>query len=299
MLVLALARGPAIAFAVALLITALPRRGHVNARRVSTLFLVGLLAAVALYASKGLWLARLDAPTTAGFDRPATWVAGLRLVQNHPLVGVGSTHAVQVITSSSEYSQTQFGDTGDLPHNAWLYAAAANGALYGIVLVVLTVLFVVELAHCKGPPETRYLKAGLAGLALVFFENNLFNHPEVMLVVLLAAAIIATASDPPPDGPADAAVGVGHPTGWSTASGQPLLGPRVPSTVRRDDCVSCLARRRDEMRQGGKHGPLNPAWVRRAICERTLALKREGAVATTHSTGHVPHTSQRRAANSG
>jgi O-antigen ligase/polysaccharide polymerase Wzy-like membrane protein len=229
MLVLALARGPAIAFAVALLITALPRRGQVNARRVSTLLLVALLAAIALYASKGLWLARLDAPSTGGFDRPATWVAGLRLVRNHPLVGVGSTHAVQVITSSSEYSQTQFGDTGDLPHNAWLYAAAANGALYGIVLVVLTVLFVVELVHCKGPPETRYLKAGLVGLALVFFENNLFNHPEIMLVVLLAAAIIAASVDPRPDRPADAAFGLGHTAGWATATGATTTRPGSPA----------------------------------------------------------------------
>ena len=195
MLVLALARGPAIAFGVALLITALPARGQINARRVSTLLLVAVLAAVALYASKGLWLARLDAPTTAGFDRPATWVAGLRIVRNHPLVGVGSTHAVQVITSSSAYSQTQFGQNGDLPHNAWLYAAAANGATYGIILVVLTISFVLELARSKTLPETRYLKAGLVGLALVFFENNLFNHPEIMLVVLLAASIVATSGD--------------------------------------------------------------------------------------------------------
>jgi O-antigen ligase len=201
MLVLSLARGPAIAFAVALVITAVPGRAQLSAKRLSTFFIVVMLAGIALYASKGLWLARLDAPTTAGFDRPATWVAGLRLIHDHPLIGVGSTHVVTVVGSSSRYSQTQFGRNNDLPHNAWLYAAAANGALYGVVLLLASVLFAVELARCKGPPDVRYLKAGLLGLALVFFTNNLFNHPEIMLVVLLAGAAIATSPDPVPARP--------------------------------------------------------------------------------------------------
>lgn len=195
-LVLSLARGPAIAFAVALAVTALPGRAKLSAKRLSTFFFVVVLAAVALYASKGLWLARLNAPSTAQFDRPATWVAGLRLVHDHPLVGVGSTHVVAVVGSSPKYSQTQFGQNHELPHDAWLYATAANGALYGIVLLIASVLFAVELARCKGPPDVRYLKAGLLGLALVFFTNNLFNHPEVMLVVLLAGVAIAVAADP-------------------------------------------------------------------------------------------------------
>lgn len=196
MLVLSLARGPAIAFAVALMATALPGRAQLNAKRLSTLCFVLLLAAVALYASKGLWLARLNAPSTAQFDRPATWIAGLRLVHDHPLVGVGSTHVISVVGSSSKYSQTQFGQNHELPHNAWLYATAANGALYGLILLLASGLFAVEIARCKGPPDAHYLKAGLLGLALVFFTNNLFNHPEIMLVVLLAGVAIATAVDP-------------------------------------------------------------------------------------------------------
>lgn len=117
-------------------------------------------------------------------------------MHDHPLVGVGSTHVVAVVGSSPKYSQTQFGQNHELPHDAWLYATAANGALYGIVLLIASVLFAVELARCKGPPDVRYLKAGLLGLALVFFTNNLFNHPEVMLVVLLAGVAIAVAADP-------------------------------------------------------------------------------------------------------
>jgi O-antigen ligase len=195
-LVLSLARGPAIAFAVALVATALPGRAQLNAKRLSTLCFVLLLAAVALYASKGLWLARLNAPSTAQFDRPATWIAGLRLVHDHPLVGVGSTHVISVVGSSSKYSQTQFGQNHELPHNAWLYATAANGALYGLILLIASGLFAVEVARRKGPPDAHYLKAGLLGLALVFFTNNLFNHPEIMLVVLLAGVAIATAVDP-------------------------------------------------------------------------------------------------------
>lgn len=39
-------------------------------------------------------------------------------------------------------------------------------------------------------PGTHYLTAGMLGLLLVFFTNNLFNHPEIMLYVLLAAVLV-------------------------------------------------------------------------------------------------------------
>src|ERR1700733_3874968 len=89
-LFVSLTRGPLIAFGVALLLLVLPKRGELTQKRLANLAGLALLAAVGLYATKGLWLARLDAPTTGGFDRPATWITGLGLVANHPFVGGGS-----------------------------------------------------------------------------------------------------------------------------------------------------------------------------------------------------------------
>ena len=195
-LVLSLARGPAIAFVVALAVTALPGSAKLSAKRLSTFFFVVVLAAVALYASKGLWLARLNAPSTAQFDRPATWVAGLRLVHDHPLVGVGSTHVVAVVGSSPKYSQTQFGQNHGYRTMRGCTRRQQTARCTGSCCCWRACCSRSSSHGARARPDVRYLKAGLLGLALVFFTNNLFNHPEVMLVVLLAGVAIATAADP-------------------------------------------------------------------------------------------------------
>lgn len=208
-LFVSLSRGPLIAFGVALLLLVLPKRGELTQKRIANLAGLALLAAVGLYATKGLWLARLDAPTTGGFDRPATWITGLRLIANHPLVGVGSTHLLALINSSTEYTLTPYGANGQLPHDSWLYLTAANGIFYGVLLVIISVVFARAVFVGRNQlPGTQYLTAGLLGLLLVFFTNNLFNHPEIMLYVLLAAvlvtarpsAIVAAVDDMQPTG---------------------------------------------------------------------------------------------------
>ena len=64
-LFVSLTRGPLIAFGVALLLLVLPKRGELTQKRLANLSGLALLAAVGLYATKGLWLARLDAQRPA------------------------------------------------------------------------------------------------------------------------------------------------------------------------------------------------------------------------------------------
>ena len=115
----------------------------------------------------------------------------MRLIANHPLVGVGSTHLLTLINSSTEYTLTPYGANGRLPHDSWLYLTAANGIFYGVLLVIISVAFGRAVFIGRNQlPGTHYLTAGMLGLLLVFFTNNLFNHPEIMLYVLLAAVLV-------------------------------------------------------------------------------------------------------------
>ena len=186
MMFLSLARGPVIAFGVALGLLALRGGDQRSQRQLSRGFSLVALTGFVAYLTKDLWLARLSAPTTAGFDRPATWIAGFRIVRAHPVFGVGPSHIVALVQSSTQYGYTEFGTNAAVPHNSWLFAAAANGLPYAGLLVLATVAFVIGI-HRAREPSGRFLRAGLIGLLLISFENNLFNHPETMLFVLLAA----------------------------------------------------------------------------------------------------------------
>src|SRR5262249_47354563 len=160
MMFLSLSRGPVIAFAIALGLLALPTGRRGSQRQLATALFVIALAGLGLYLTKGLWLARLTAPTTAGVHPPAAWVAGLRLVNAHPIFGVGVAHIVNLVQSSSQYAFTQFGANGAVPHDSWLFAAAANGLPYAAVLVAATVVFI-DGVHRAADPSGRLLRVGL------------------------------------------------------------------------------------------------------------------------------------------
>jgi O-Antigen ligase len=189
-----LSRGSVIALAVglAILVISRPPKSPHRKRGAGVILLV-VLAAMSIYLTHGLWEKRLGASTTAGFDRPATWVGGLRLAEDHPAVGVGAAHLVEVISSSSRYSDTNFGVNGAVPHNSWLFVTAANGVAYGVLLAILAIMLALAVARRTRRADDRYLLAGLTAVGLVFFVNNLFDHPEIMLYVVLAASVLTTA----------------------------------------------------------------------------------------------------------
>jgi O-antigen ligase len=192
-----LSRGSVIALAVGMAILVISRPPKsLHRKRGAGVILLVVLAATSIYMTHGLWEKRLGASTTAGFDRPATWVGGLRLAEDHPAVGVGGTHIVEVISSSSRYSDTNFGVNGAVPHNSWLFVTAANGVAYGVLLVILAVVLALAVARRTRRADDRYLLAGLTAVGLVFLVNNLFDHPEIMLYVVLATSVLATAGRP-------------------------------------------------------------------------------------------------------
>lgn len=161
-------------------------------RRLLQVVGVALVMGLSLYAMQGLWQARLNSPSTASFDRSASWISGARIVADNPLVGVGPRHVAEVVASRPRYSSTSYGETLSNPHNSWLFVAAGEGILYALLLAWVGVAFLRALAVGARSPSRRYLFASLIAGGTVFFTNNLFNHPEIVLYVILAGALLTT-----------------------------------------------------------------------------------------------------------
>jgi O-antigen ligase len=205
--VVSLSRGALIGLAVGLLALLL-RALRTDGRRARTrpVLIVFTVLAAGLFLTRGIWSARLTNSLTEGFDRPATWVSGLRIAADHPWTGVGASHVADVVNSTLRYSYTPYGHTVANPHDTWIFAMAAEGFPYGIVLLCATGVFAWVLLSNPRVDGCEYLGAGLLGTLLVFGVNNLFTHPDNMIFVLLAIAMIlvrkqglvAGGSRPPP-----------------------------------------------------------------------------------------------------
>jgi O-antigen ligase len=193
-LIASVSRGPLIGLGVSLLylvFEAAPVRS--GRRAAATIMAVIALVGGALYIGRGLWTDRLnylDKQNTGSFDRPATWVSGLLIAQDHPLTGVGPDGVVVAVRDNPRYSQNQFGSTGVNPHNSWIFGLAEGGFLYGGALVLVTVLLFVAVLRRPRRQGDHFLIAALISGGAVFFANNLFTHPEIVLYVLLSAAIL-------------------------------------------------------------------------------------------------------------
>jgi hypothetical protein len=190
----AVSRGSAVALALAVLVViARPALdGRAFGRLAGEALAVAAILAAGLYLGRGLWQTRLDSASTASFDRPATWVSGARIAQDHALTGVGPLHVSTVVKSDPRYFDTPFGQSTSNPHNAWLFVADAEGIPYALLLLGITVTLARATRRRRYQGAEIYLLAGLTGAAAVFVINNLFNHPEVMLYVLVALAILLT-----------------------------------------------------------------------------------------------------------
>jgi putative peptidoglycan lipid II flippase len=223
-LVVSLSRGPIIGFILGVLVFAASRQQSPGGRRrsVVTGAAIVLVMAGGLYASRTLWAQRLTAQSTGAFDRPATWISGLRIGEDHPFLGVGPGNVAAEIGNNLRYSQTQYGTVGVNPHNAWIYAFAEGGLFYALALVWLTILLIYVLRrhpHREGH-ASQLLTSGLAGVFPIFFINNLFTHPEVFIPTLLLYAVVLAGRGGTIGGStAPAGVGSGKmiPGRWQTA----------------------------------------------------------------------------------
>jgi len=163
------------------------RRAIVIAALGCALLLIGAFTPV-----ESLWSSRLE--NSATFDRPATWVSGLRIARDHPLTGVGTQNLPVLVTDVPTYSHNQFGVTTTIPHNTWLLALDVAGVPYLLAFVYFTIAVIAAvLARPRRRSlGDRYLVAALGGYFVVGTINNLFTHPDVTLVLLAILAIVLT-----------------------------------------------------------------------------------------------------------
>jgi hypothetical protein len=189
-MIAAIARASVIGFAVAILALLVMNPGY----RVKALTAAGVTV-VLLVAFHGLWSARLNASATQTFDRPATWVAGIRMTVDHPLTGVGSTNDqfLAAIAANNRYRDTTYGVTASVPHNSWIATFAGNGIPYGLLFCLVSWRFAVTLRRRRRAPGDRYLLAGVIGTGVVYAVVAMFPHPENTMFMLAAAALLAGA----------------------------------------------------------------------------------------------------------
>lgn len=190
-LVVSVSRGSLIGLFAALTFVSLRRDGH--SKRFSLPIGAAVLVSAALYLAHGFWSTRLDS-LRSGFDRPATWISGIRIALDHPFAGVGATHVASVVQSTPRYSFTPFGATSGNPHNAWLFVAAADGIPYLVVLLAVSISIIRAVVVPETFAGSRLLKAGMLGAGLVFVINNLFNHPEIMTFIMAGVALVSATS---------------------------------------------------------------------------------------------------------
>jgi hypothetical protein len=192
-------RGPTVAFVIGLCLLVLSTAaGRTDPRRARRLVAVGgvvFVFVLALFLLQGPWTARLSSSAGSGFDRPQTWVSAVRIAEDNPVTGVGSTRLASVVNDNPRYYETPYGITKVNPHNAWLYALASSGAIYALILLAATIAFIRAVWRCRGDPSGHIARCALAAAALMFGINNLFTHPEVMVYLLCLGALAMTPGD--------------------------------------------------------------------------------------------------------
>jgi hypothetical protein len=190
-MIASISRGALLGFGFALVALLVMRTRHsIITKRLAAVVLLAVIVGGSLNVMSGLWSQRLGDPVTRQFDRPASWVSGVRITEDNPIAGVGSLNVASAVTSVDRYNSTPFGPTESNPHNSWIFAFAAGGLAYGGLLLVSTVLFARGIWRRPTQAGEEYLRAGLLGVSLVFMVNNLFTHPEIMIFVLLVGALL-------------------------------------------------------------------------------------------------------------
>ena len=145
---------------------------------------------------------RITTVQNGGSGRTDIWRMGLRMVQAHPINGVGAGNfSISTVDYLLRPGATQRAiyivDEPKVAHNIYLEVLAELGAvgfvLFGVIVVtgVLSARAAIRAARRRGDQETELLSRGLllaliAMLLSAFFSSELFNKP---LWILLALAV--------------------------------------------------------------------------------------------------------------
>ena len=164
-----------------------------------------LAAAFVVVAPSGITdraYAMFDLQDPTNRDRFAMARAGARMIQDHPLTGVGPDMVQEVYADYSDAGAVN--EINPHLHNVPLHIAAERGLPALGVWLWFIVVAVRQLVRGLGQPESRALSAGgLAALASMLaagmFEYN-FGDSEFLMLLLVLLTLPAAAAYPRADG---------------------------------------------------------------------------------------------------
>lgn len=159
---------------------------------------VAVLAAV--LAALPFLRAQLD---QALVERPAFWVAAVRIFIDHPLLGTGlDTYAHHFLAyRPASHALANATATTDAPHSVPLGMFSNGGLLLGLsyLVVVALVAFAVVRGALRLQGPARIALAGFGGVWLGYQVQSLisFDVPPLALLHWLSAAVVVTLAAPP------------------------------------------------------------------------------------------------------
>jgi putative inorganic carbon (hco3(-)) transporter len=103
-------------------------------------------AALLLGGASLVWVPGLrERLSSVDSNRPALYVAGARIIEDHPLLGVGDGNYQRVLHSTERYQMTPEGVAVATPHNSVLLATAHAGPLAGMLLFIVVLVVIGRL----------------------------------------------------------------------------------------------------------------------------------------------------------
>jgi putative inorganic carbon (hco3(-)) transporter len=133
-------------------------------------------------------------------DRLALQTAGIEMIADYPLLGVGEGNFVAVLQTGPRYQYTEYGKAQSTPHVSVLLAAAYAGVAAGLVLLFVWLVILgrgVAYSALAKDPKRRLLLAALtaACVAYLFQDqlNNLIFIPKTRTFLWIFATLVAVA----------------------------------------------------------------------------------------------------------
>jgi O-antigen ligase len=183
-------------FALILFLLLLSKSGHL---KITLFVLIILLSAFALLQAilpEGITIVKSRFISIRPEVRLAPAWAGLMMLAEHPVWGVGVDNAVPLMESDPRYSQTPFGETYIRPHNSFIFIGAELGLLASLILLwaFISISKFILKAWRSSINESQILLSaavlsGWFGQFIHSFTNNLYHHPSLMVtqIALIAA----------------------------------------------------------------------------------------------------------------
>ena len=183
-------------FALILFILLLTKSGQLKISLFILFLLFSAFTVLQTILPEGIIIAKSRFLTARPEVRLAPAWAGLMMLAEHPIWGVGVDNAVPLMESDPRYSRTPFGETYVRPHNSFIFIGAELGLPASLILLwafISISKFILKAWRSSINTSQKLLSgavlSGWFGQFIHSFTNNLYHHPSLMVtqIALIAA----------------------------------------------------------------------------------------------------------------